>query len=167
MRRSLVFCSLLILVVLAFGGPWMAKTIAQEGTPRPSAAGGDGTTLVLVEHNETETVVDAGDSGRSVGDMRVWGPNPLYDASNTSDTGATTQGVCIALNAAFDCVLTETIVFPDGSTLELQGVGPGTGSSERTIVGGSGDYLGATGVMTVEPTSDLSIWKKTITFGTH
>jgi hypothetical protein len=167
MRRPLVFCALLVIVVLTVSGSWVAETVAQDATPMPLAADGDGTALVLVEHNETETVVDVGGPGRSVGDMRVWGPNPLYDATDSSDTGARTQGVCIALNAAFDCVLTETIVFPDGSTLELQGVGPGTGSSERTIVGGSGDYLGATGVMAVEPTADLRIWKKTITFDTH
>jgi hypothetical protein len=58
--------------------------------------------------------------------------------------------------------LLETIVFPDGSTLELQGVQPGTPmESTRTIVGGSGIYLGAYGVVTVEPTDDLEHWTKT------
>ena len=34
--------------------------------------------------------------------------------------------------------------------------------SERTIVGGSGRYLGATGTMTAVPSADLLLWTKTI-----
>jgi hypothetical protein len=167
MIRPVARCALLGLVILIASCFEVTRTAAQDGTPITTASDTGEQILVLIEHNDSETVVDVGGPGRSVGDMRVWGPNPLYDATDSSDTGARTQGVCIALNAAFDCVLTETIVFPGGSTLDLQGVGPGTGSSERTIVGGSGDYLGATGVMAVEPTADLRIWKKTITFDTR
>jgi hypothetical protein len=61
-------------------------------------------------------------------------------------------------------VLAETIVFPDGSTLEIQGVQPGKPvPSMRTIVGGSGQYLGATGTIAVSPTEDLTVWTKKIT----
>jgi hypothetical protein len=31
----------------------------------------------------------------------------------------------------------------------------------RTIVGGSGRYLGATGTVAVSPSADLSVWTKT------
>jgi hypothetical protein len=167
MRRLLSRCVLLGLIVLAACGSWGGRVIAQEGTPLTTEAGAGEQTLILIEHNDSETVVDVGEPGTSVGDMRVWGPNPLYDEADTTDTGARTQGFCVALNASFDCVVTETIAFSDGSTLELQGFGPGTGPSMRTIVGGSGAYLGATGVMAVEPTTDLTLWKKTITFGTR
>lgn len=165
MRRLLGICVVLVLVMLPASGSWQEGAVAKEGTPPATTAGEE--PLTLIEHNDNETVVDVGEPGTTVGDVRVWGPNPLYDASDTSDTGATTQGFCVALNAQFDCVVTETIGFPDGSTLELQGFGPGTGPSTRTIVGGSGTYLGATGVMTVEPTRDLARWKKSITFGTR
>jgi hypothetical protein len=165
MHRVVVVCALLILVVLTACGFWVARATAQEGTPMTTASATGETILILIEHNDHETVVDVGDAGTSAGDMRVWGPNPLYDETNTHDTGARTQGVCVALNANFDCVLTESLVFPDGSTLELQGVGPGRGPSRRTIVGGSGQYLGATGIMEVQPSADLLTWTKTITFG--
>ena len=111
--------------------------------------------MVLVEHSDHATDVDLGAAGPSAGDIRVWGPNPLYDADNVTDTGAQTQGTCIALNADWDCVVAETIVFADGSTLEFQGFGVGDAKqSLRTIVGGSGRYLGATGTAVVEPTQD-------------
>ena len=118
--------------------------------------------LVLVERAASVTNVDGGDPGPSAGDMIIWGPNALYDESNTNDTGATTQGACIALDATGQCMLIETIVFPDGSTIQLQGVqAAGAGSSMRTIVGGSGQFLGATGTVQVEPTEDLTVWVKT------
>lgn len=130
--------------------------IAQPATPSAT------TTLKLVEHAVHLTTVDHGDPGPSVGDVQVWGPNPLYDEHDNADTGATTQGICTALNAAFDCIVTETIVFADGSTLQIQGVEVATAPSRRTIVGGSGDYLGATGTVSVEPTRAQSRWAKTI-----
>ncbi len=37
-----------------------------------------------------------------------------------------------------------------------------SGASLRTIVGGCGRYLGATGTMTVAPSPDLTLWTKTI-----
>ena len=94
----------------------------------------------------------------------MWGPNPLFDEANATDTGATSQGSCVSMDAEFNCVLAETIVFPDGSTLEMQGVQPGKPvPSIRTIVGGSGEYLGASGTIDVSPTEDLTVWTKKIT----
>ena len=149
----------LIAVVIA-SGSWMARTHAQTVTP---TAGGGAATLILVEHADLVTEIDLGEPGPTIGDMLVWGPNALYDQVDTNDTGATTQGTCIAFSVASDCIASETIVFPDGSTLEFQGIERGGGMpSARTIVGGSGRYLGATGIMEVSPTADLTLWTKTI-----
>jgi hypothetical protein len=54
------------------------------------------------------------------------------------------------------------MLFPDGSSLEFQGIERGSASSVRTIVGSSGRYLGAIGTMTAIPSSDLTLWTKTI-----
>jgi hypothetical protein len=54
------------------------------------------------------------------------------------------------------------MLFPDGSTLEFQGIERGSAPSARTIVGGSGRYLGAIGTMTAVPSPDLTLWTKTI-----
>jgi hypothetical protein len=126
----------------------------------PTADSEPDITLTLVEHAGDVTNIDQGTTGPSPGDLIIWGPNPLYDQADDTDTGATTQGVCTAIHSG-ECVLVETIVFPDGSTLELQGIQPGTPmESTRTIVGGSGIYLGARGTVTVQPTDDLEHWAK-------
>lgn len=158
MRWLCLIQSVMTLVLLGTQAwPLPLMVTAREATP-PAAA----MTLRLVEHAVHLTDIDHGDPGPSVGDVQVWGPNPLYDQRDTTDSGATTQGVCTALNAAFDCIVNETIVFADGSTLQVQGVEFAAAPSRRTIVGGSGKYLGATGTVAVEPTDDQSRWTKTI-----
>ncbi len=159
MRRPMLLCALLVLVaILATLNFWDTGAGAQDASPVSGA-----TTLVLVEHNDAMTDVLQDDAGASVGDLRVWGPNALYDEANSTDSGATTQGTCVALNAEFDCLAHETIVFADGSTLEIQGVQLGGAlPSTRTIIGGSGEYLGAAGTVSVAPTEDLALWTKTI-----
>jgi hypothetical protein len=163
MSRSIgVVVSLVVGALLVAGGALGSKVIAQEATP---TASGELITIVLVEHNEHDTNVDVGEPGPSAGDLRVWGPNPLFDADNATDSGATTQGSCVALNAASDCLAQETVVFADGSTLEIQGVQLGGGQpSMRTIVAGSGQFLGAVGTVSVAPTEDEAVWSKTFEF---
>ena len=148
----------LALAALALSFSVATPAVAQDATP--IALGDADIVIVLVEDAGQVTTIDQGDAGPSAGDLIIWGPNPLHDETD-SDTDATTQGVCTAIHSG-DCLLIETIVFPDGSTLELQGVQPGTPmESTRSIVGGSGVYLGASGVVTVEPSADLSVWTKT------
>ena len=158
--RTLAIVAPLALIVIS--GFWAARASALQATP---VAEGTGASLILIEHADRVTEVDLGEPGPSIGDMIVWGPNALYDEPNASDTGAVTQGSCIAFDDSSNCVGTETIVFADGSTLHFQGVERGSGvPSMRTIVGGSGRYLGATGTMSVEPSADLTLWTKTIEF---
>jgi hypothetical protein len=132
---------------------------AQEATP---VSGETGTVLTLVERPEEETSVDLGEPGTSPGDLLLWGPNPLYDEANEVDSGAVTFGSCVLLNAAGDNHCMETIEFPDGSTIEIQGVQKVSGESTRTtIIGGSGTYRGATGTVTAGMSEDGTTWIKT------
>jgi hypothetical protein len=132
---------------------------AQDASPVPVQ---EPAILVLVERALAVANIDNGESGPSAGDMIVWGPNALFDESNTNDSGAVTQGACIYLDDTSRCILTETVVFPNGSTIEIQGIqAAGAEMSTRTIVGGSGQFRGASGTVLVEPTDDLEIWVKT------
>ncbi len=161
MSRLSRFFALLALLALVIGsGTWVAHASAQMATP---VADNAAATLILIEHADLVTEIDLGESGPSIGDMLVWGPNALYDDADEADTGATTQGVCTAFNAESDCIASESIVFPDGSTLEFQGIERGGGvPSLRTVVGGSGRYLGAVGTMAASPSADLLLWTKRI-----
>lgn len=125
-------------------------------------AGADDATLILIEHADLVTEIDLGEPGASVGDMLVWGPNALYDEADANDTGATTQGNCIAFNATSDCLAADTILFPNGGLLKFQGIERGDVPAVRTIVSGSRRYLGAIGTMTAAPSADLLLWTKTI-----
>lgn len=166
MRHSSFAWTLFAVVAVAAaiaGGPQFVRVAAQEGTPASGETSAGVHALVLVERNEHTTVLDLGEPGPGVGDMLVWGPNPLYDETNTTDTGAVTAGTCVAFTADFDCVLAETMTFPDGSTLQFQAAQPSdTPPYLRTIVGGSGAYLGAIGAAEAAPSDDRSIWRRTI-----
>lgn len=160
MRSSRIVLTLALAVVVMFG---VARAVAQEATPQPD---GGPITLILVERSGTpggETITDIGDPGFTAGDTLVWGPNPLYDADNAVDTGATTAGSCQTLNANGDGLCMEVITFPDGSTIAVQGIQLGHGErSTTTIVGGSGQYLHASGTLIVEASEDRSLWTKTL-----
>ncbi len=133
---------------------------AQEATPVVPTGAGE--TFTLVERALNVTIVEVGDAGPSAGDITVWGPNSLYDEANEVDTGAVTQGSCLALVPGSMNHCTETVVFPDGSTLAIQGVQRGPGeTSVTTIVAGSGAYLGASGTVTVTSSEDGALWTKT------
>ncbi len=156
----------LILGLLAFGVVSSVSTesgssemmVVEEATEAESSA----ITFVLVERADNITNLDLGDPGPSAGDLIVWGPNLLFEEGNVVDSGAVTQGFCVLVDASGQCELVETILFEDSSTLELQGVqAAGSVGSARTIVGGSGAYLGASGVVTIEPSDDLTLWTKT------
>jgi hypothetical protein len=157
--RLLILIALVALVLAS--GNWVARTSAEMGTP---ATGAGEATVILIEHADLVTEIDLGEPGASVGDMLVWGPDPLYDDANVNDTGATTQGTSIGFNANSDSLAAETIVFPDGSTPEFQGIERGGAPAARAIVGGSGRYLGEIGTMTASPSADLKLWTKTIEF---
>ncbi|MBA2469551.1 MAG: hypothetical protein H0V37_09120 [Chloroflexia bacterium] len=132
---------------------------AQEATP---VTDDSAMVFTLVERADFVTILDLGDPGTSPGDLTVWGPDPLYDEANQTDTGALTHGSCMALNTEGDNHCQETVLFADGGTIEIQGIQRGSGEpSLTTIVGGSGMYRGATGTVLVDPSDDFRLWTKT------
>lgn len=138
-----------------------AAVAAQQATPVDDAGA---EVFTVVEHADFVTTIDVGDPGTSPGDLTVWGPDPLFDEANEVDTGALTHGSCTSLNTEGDNHCIETVLFPDGSTLEIQGIQRGSGEpSLTTIVGGSGVYRDASGTLLVDPSDDFTLWTKTFT----
>lgn len=164
MRHPVIVVTLIACCVatLGAGGAWASQILTDDATP--VVAPDRLSTLTLIEHNDNETMIDLGEPGPSVGDMLVWGPNALFD-TNGGATGATTQGTCVSLNDPDQCLAQETVIFADGSTLEIQGVERGDGlPSRRTVVAGSGIFFGTSGSVTVTPTHDEREWTKTFVF---
>lgn len=157
MRASAIVLAAALAAALLVGA---VRGFAQDATPSPCCAP---QTLTLVEHASGEIVTDLGAPGASAGDLVAWGPNPLFDAADRADTGAVTRGSCQVLGANGDRLCIEEIVFSDGSTLEIQGLEPTSGArSTRTIVGGSGRYLHASGTQVVTASTDRTRWVKTL-----
>ena len=96
--RRLVFSLSLLLTSLTI---LPVQAVAQTGTPE--AVTGQ-MTLVLIERVINITNIDGGEAGPSAGDLIIWGPNPLFDETNSTDTGATTQGVCTAIDGTGLCL---------------------------------------------------------------
>lgn len=154
-RLLLPFALLLLASTLG-----VSRLAAQEATPviEPD-------TLVLVERNEHTETIDAGEPGPSAGDLLVWGPNTLYDASNETDTGATMYGECVWLTSEGHQQCSITFVFPDGSLITAQGVQHEGQPSVTVITGGTGQYLGVTGRLISEPNAEGSAFTQTFEFG--
>jgi allene oxide cyclase len=101
-------------------------------------------TLHVVEHALTDTVVDIGAKGDSLGDQLAFG-NPLFDASNTHQIGRD-QGNCVRtmVGKAWECYW--TVLLPGGQ-LTVEGPFYDIGDSVLAVTGGTGAYRSARGEM--------------------
>ena len=104
-------------------------------------------TITVIEHATTDTTIDLGAKGDSVGDSLVFA-NDLYDAQDANKVG-TDQGSCVrtAPGKAWEC--SWTAFLPDGQIV-VQGPFYDSADSTLAIVGGTGKYSGATGEMTLQ-----------------
>ena len=102
------------------------------------------TTLHVVERATTDTVVDIGPTGDSIGDVLGFA-NEVYDANNQSKVGSD-NGQCTrtAVGAAWECIWTLTL--KDGQ-ITVEGPFYDTSDSTLAITGGTGAYAQARGDM--------------------
>ncbi len=137
MRRFATFLALSSAVALVLAGlvatSWFdtAPALAKE-------------TITVIEHATTDTVIDHGKEGDSIGDGLAFS-NELYDADNAEVVGHS-QGSCVRTEPgkAWEC--TWTNILPNGSIV-VQGPFLDAGDSTLAITGGTGEYSGATGQM--------------------
>ncbi len=135
--KARIITSLVALAVLAVA----ATTVAA------AAPGRDGRTFTVVERAETDTVIDLGASGDSIGDQLAFG-NPIFDRSNAQQVGRD-EGVCFRTNPGLAWECTWTTILKNGS-ITVQGPFYDDGrDSKLAITGGTGRYANARGQMTL------------------
>lgn len=101
-------------------------------------------TLTVIERAVSDTVVDVGDPGDSIGDTLAFG-NPVFDQTNQQQVGQS-QGSCVrvVIGQLWECSF--TTILSDGQ-LSVQGPFSDTDTTILTITGGTGAYIGARGEM--------------------
>jgi allene oxide cyclase len=100
--------------------------------------------IQVVERALTDTTVDLGAKGDSVGDLLTFA-NPIYDAANKTKLGSD-QGYCVRVivGKSWECFW--TLLLADGE-ITVEGPFYDTGDSVMVVTGGTGKYAGAKGAM--------------------
>lgn len=103
--------------------------------------------LTLIEHVTNEQVVDLSDEGDSVGDTLVFS-NELFDDQNANMVGRS-HGSCMrtVVGESWDCTFTNTL---ENGSLVVTGPFYDDGTGTFAITGGTGDYAGASGQMSLQ-----------------
>jgi allene oxide cyclase len=130
--------------------PISAETTVPEASPTVAVAG-NLTTLVVIEHATSDTTIDLGEDGDSIGDLLAFA-NEVFDETDTQQVG-TDQGSCVRVipGEAYECAWTLTL---DDGQIMVQGPFLDGSTSTLAITGGTGAYLGVSGQMTLRPLSD-------------
>ena len=103
-----------------------------------------GERLQVVERALTDTTIDLGAKGDSVGDLLTFA-NPIYDAANKTKLGSD-QGYCVrvVVGKSWECFW--TLMLAEGQ-ITVEGPFFDTGDSVMVVTGGTGKYAGAKGDM--------------------
>src|SRR5215213_7072604 len=153
MRRLITLLAVAAVALLVFAG---ALSMIRLGTAPVAAK----ESLTVIEHVNHETVVDLGDEGDTVGDTLVFN-NDLYDDKDQNQVGST-NGSCIrtAVGKLSECTFTSTV---ENGSLVVEGPFEESGTGTFAITGGTGEYSGATGQMTLtaadDSTTDSPKWQ--------
>ena len=132
-----------LLVVLAAG-------IAAGAVIQAAAFGGTAaeirkpTTIHVIEHARTDTVIDTGKKGDTTGDLLTF-HNPVFDKADRKQAGHD-QGQCIriAVGSSWECTWT---TFLPGGQIVVAGPFYDAKDSTLAITGGTGRYRDARGTM--------------------
>lgn len=137
---------------LAVAGVVLAIVVVATGAA--SGSGGQdrkqGTTIRVVERAATDTSVDLGATGDSVGDVIAFG-NELFDHRNRRKVG-TDQGYCVrtVVGRSYECTWTNRLA---KGQITVQGPFLDSGDSVLAITGGTGAYRNARGTMALHARS--------------
>jgi allene oxide cyclase len=103
-------------------------------------------TLQVIEVAQTNTVIDLGPKGDSMGDLFVFA-NPVFDPTTKKQIGMD-QGSCVRviIGKSWECSWTVTLA---GGVITAEGAFVGPADSTLAVTGGTGQYAGAKGNMTL------------------
>ena len=107
-----------------------------------------GQQIKVVERPVGETTVDLGKKGDSRGDLLVFS-NEVFDADNKTPVGSD-QGYCVRIIAGKSWECFWTLVLKTGQ-ITVEGPFMDEGDSLFAVTGGTGEYVGARGSMTLHP----------------
>jgi allene oxide cyclase len=147
MPSRAVFASTAVAVVAVAGVAVTAAQASQGADTRGTAPEGTSQarpSVTVVERAVSDTVVDLGPKGDSVGDLLTFA-NPVYDRTNSRQVGRD-QGSCIRTVAgkAWQCSYTTRL---RAGSLVVEGPFYDARDSVLAITGGTGAYARARGAM--------------------
>jgi allene oxide cyclase len=149
MRRIVGLAGVGVLLVIALV---VADTGAASGSGGHGRGHGHGKgkTIRVVERATTDTSVDLGARGDSIGDLLAFG-NELFDRGNQIKVG-TDQGSCVRTvpGQAYECTWTNSLA---KGQITVQGPFLDSGDSVLAITGGTGAYRKARGTMNLHARS--------------
>ncbi len=104
--------------------------------------------IKVVERPVGETTVDLGKKGDSRGDLLVFA-NEVFDAANSIRIGSD-QGYCVRITPGKSWECFWTLILKTG-LITVEGPFMDEGDSLFVVTGGTGEYVGAKGSMTLHP----------------
>jgi len=135
-------------LVLGLGIGWW--TLATPGAAAPAKAK---TTVHVIEHPDSDIVVDTdGDGKDSTGDLLTF-HNKVYDETDASRVGRD-MGDCVRIDVrrgSWECRWT---TFLEGGQITVEGPFYDTKDTVLSITGGTGDYANAQGEMDISALGD-------------
>ena len=136
--------------ILTIAGSVLAIVLvaALGSSARQMHAAHHGTIVHVVEHATTDTVVDNGKKGDSVGDLLVW-HNKVYDRWDSNLAGKD-QGDCTRINPRAGSWECRWITWVDGGSITVEGPVYDTHDSVLAVTGGTGAYKDSDGVMVLK-----------------
>jgi len=141
--RHFKFLALALLLVVALAANIISISAATGGDKPDRAAKG----LTVVERAISDSVVDTGTAGDSLGDILAFG-NPIYDAANVNEIGRD-QGYCVRTNVGGSWECNWTVILDKGSLVVEGPFYDDLRDSQFAITGGTGAFRNVRGEMTL------------------
>ena len=143
-KRNLVLGLLIAVTAVILAGSVAMAATRHHGGDKDKGKGHARKAIVVVERATTDTLIDNGAAGDSIGDLLAFG-NEVFDKTNTKKVG-TDQGSCIRTvpGTAFECMWTTSL---KGGQIVVEGPFFDAADSTLAITGGTGKFKNARGTM--------------------